>query len=105
MQLDPGSIDDNLKSFEEYKQRRRADLADIEFKLAECTITEPTTQINQVRGVEMEKSRAPTFSGKTIEYPEFKRGRKKVAGVRWDDNNQVEQIKLKVDQVSRRIIS
>jgi hypothetical protein len=53
----------------------------------------------------MEKSRAPTFSGRTIDYPEFKRGWKKVAGVCCEDSNQVEQIKFKVDDESRRIIS
>ena len=53
----------------------------------------------------MEKRRAPTFSGRTIDYPEFKRGWKKVAGVCWEDSNQVEQIKFKVDDESRRIIS
>ena len=53
----------------------------------------------------MEKSKAPTFSGKTIDYPEFKRGWQKVAGVCWDDGNQVEQLKFKVDSETRRIIS
>ena len=53
----------------------------------------------------MEKSRAPTFSGKTIDYPEFKRGWTAVAGVYLDDANQVEQIKHKVDVKTRRIIA
>ena len=38
-------------------------------------------------------------------YPEFKRGWNNVAGVVWDDGNQVEQIKLKVDNDTRRIIT
>ena len=38
----------------------------------------------------MEKSKAPIFTGKTINYPEFKRGWQKVAGVVWDEGNQVE---------------
>ena len=45
----------------------------------------------------MDKNKAPIFIGKTIDYPEFKRGRKKVTGVVWDDGNQVEQIKLIVN--------
>ena len=53
----------------------------------------------------MEKSKAPSFSGKTIDYPEFKRGWQKVAGVCWEDENQVEQIKFKVDDDTRRIIT
>ena len=53
----------------------------------------------------MEKSLAPTFSGRTIGYPEFKRGWTAVAGVYWDDSNQVKQIKNKVDTKTRRIIA
>ena len=53
----------------------------------------------------MEKSKAPTFSGCTIDYPEIKRAWTKVDGTIWSDENQVEQIKLKVDEETRRIIS
>ena len=53
----------------------------------------------------MEKSKAPTFTGRTIDYPHFKRGWNKVAGTAWSDNNQVEQIKQKVDDRTKRIIS
>ena len=53
----------------------------------------------------MEKSRVPTFSGKTIDYPEFKRGWKKAAGICWEDNNQVKQIKLMLDFGSSRVTS
>ena len=55
--------------------------------------------------IKMKKSKVPTFPGKTIDYPEFKRGWKKVTGVCWEDNNQVEQIKFKVDSETCRIIS
>jgi muconolactone delta-isomerase len=57
------------------------------------------------KSLEMEKSKAPTFSGKTLDFPEFKRSWQAIAGVYWDDANQVEQIKHKVDQKTRRIIS
>ena len=53
----------------------------------------------------MEKSKAPSFSGDTLDYPEFKRGWEKVPGVYWDDANQVEQIKHKVDSETRLLIS
>ena len=53
----------------------------------------------------MEKSKAPSFTGKTIDYPEFKRGWAKVAAVHWDDGNQVEQIKYKVDSDTKQLIS
>ena len=64
----------------------------------------PITHTQKHR-IEMEKSKAPTFSGRTIDYPEFKRGWQKVAGVCWEDSNQVEQIKFKVDSETKRIIS
>ena len=80
-------------------------------QLAEQLATPPPAPIaasstsTRTRDIEMEKFKAPTFSGKTIEYPKFKRGWKKVAGVYWSDSNQVEQIKYKVDNDTRRIIS
>ena len=51
------------------------------------------------------KSKARVFSGRTIDYLEFKRGWQKVAGVFWHNANQVEQIKLKVNEETRRIIA
>ncbi len=80
--------------------------SDIEIQLAEKVHTPvASSTTNRVKGIEMEKSKAPSFSGKTIEYPEFKRGWKKVPGVMWEDGNQVEQIKFKVDAHSRMLIS
>ena len=52
----------------------------------------------------MEKCKAPSFTGRTIEYPEFKRSWCKVVGTRWDDDNQLEQMKRKVDMHTRKII-
>ena len=53
----------------------------------------------------MEKSIAPSFSGSVLDYPEFKRSWAKVAAVHWDDGNQVEQIKHKVNPETRLLIS
>ena len=53
----------------------------------------------------MEKCKAPSFTGKTIDYPEFKRAWIKTAGIAWSDDNQVQQIKLKIDNESRQIIT
>ena len=53
----------------------------------------------------MEKCKAPTFRGKTIEYLEFKRGWSKIAGAFWDHANQIEQMKYKVDDYTKKIIS
>jgi hypothetical protein len=55
--------------------------------------------------IEIEKCKVPTFRGKTIEYPEFKKSWKKVAGAHWDDDNQLEQMKFKVDPHTKLILS
>ena len=52
----------------------------------------------------MEKSKALSFPERTIDYPEFKRGWQKVAGDCWEDENQVEQIKFKVDDVTHVLL-
>ena len=91
-------------------------LLDVQMKLAKLTpSTAPTTTespqtsasvvVPRTRSIEMEKSRVPMFSGKTIEYPEFKRGWMKVAASHWDEDNQVEQMKYKVDPHTKRILS
>ena len=53
----------------------------------------------------MEKCKAPTFTGRTIDYPEFKRAWCKVAAIAWDDGNQLEQMKQKVDSYTKKIVS
>ena len=55
----------------------------------------PTPSLS--KGIEMVKNKAPSFSGDTLDYPDFKRAWEKVPGVHWDDANQVEQIKYKVN--------
>ena len=56
------------------------------------------------KGIDMEKSKAPSFHWKTIDYPEFRRGWQRVAWVYWEDENQVEQIRFKVGDDRRCII-
>ena len=56
------------------------------------------------RSVEMEKCKAPSICGRTIEYPEFKRSWNKVARVPWDDDTQIEQMKGEVDVHTGEII-
>ena len=46
-----------------------------------------------------------TFTGRAIDYPEFKRGWFKVAVIAWDDGNQLEQMKQKVDLYTKNINS
>ena len=98
--LDSANLEDNLKQHDNFRQKYKERLLALQLHLAEKT---PTA--TRPGGFEMEKSKAPTFSGRTIDYPEFKRGWTKTAGIRWDDGNQVEQIKLKVNDQAKRIIS
>ena len=109
---DCANLKDHCTSFEAFRRDVQAKFLSIQLQLAnQQAVQHPTTSPSasdhhtQQRGIEMEKSKAPSFSGRTIDYPEFKRGWKKVAGVCWGDANQVEQIKFKVDDESRRIIS
>ena len=111
MSLDPDNMRTHCNEFEHYKRVIQPKILQVQMQIADqLSITSeesseaPSTHAPKHR-IEMEKSKAPTFSGKTIDYPEFKRGWKKVAGVCWEDSNQVEQIKFKVDSETRRIIS
>ena len=101
--LDVANVDQRLEELEKYRRDHESTILKIELALANKQSTPNASPA--IKGVEMEKSKAPTFSGRTLDYPEFKRGWKKVAGVVWDDGNQVEQIKLKVDAETRRIIT
>ena len=107
MSLDAANdVTEKCTQFEEFRQVQQSKIVDIELRLAE-KVSSPSTSstINRMKGIEMEKSKAPSFSGKTIDYPEFKKGWQKVPGIMWEDSNQVEQIKFKVDTNTRRIIS
>ena len=106
LSLDVTRLADRSKQLETFRREQQTKIAEIELRLAEHSVgntTSPST--SHVKGIEMEKSKAPCFSGKTIDYPEFKRGWLKVPGVMWEDGNQVEQIKFKVDSHTRRLIS
>ena len=109
---DSSNLKDHCSKFELFRRDIQPKILAIELQLADQQTAQQPTKPSPLasayipqRGIEMEKSRAPTFSGRTIDYPEFKRGWKKVAGVCWEDANQVEQIKFKVDDESRRIIT
>ena len=106
MSLETVDLAGTCDEFEKFRQKQQTNLSTIQLQLAENTKSPVLPDTSSAkRGIEMEKSRAPTFSGKTIDYPEFKRGWTKVAGAVWSDENQVEQIKFKVDADTRRIIS
>ena len=103
MSLDIKDAPLRCKEFEEYKRIQKKIITEIEFELAEKSSTSIVS--SAPKGIEMEKSKAPSFSGRTLDYPEFKKGWQKVPGVMWEDSNQVEQIKFKVDAHTKRIIS
>ena len=109
MSLDHANVVAHCQQLEEYHRVQLNQIDTIRFQLAEKTPSEScttsTTTSATLKSVEMQKSKAPTFSGKTIDYPEFKKGWLKVAGVCWSDENQVEQLKFHVDSDTRRIIS
>ena len=99
-----------VRDFEKFCLEQENLILTIELNLAKSA---PTTgasntvssNVTRTRSIEMEKCKVPTFDGDTIAYPEFKRSWKKVAGSQWDDDNQLEQLKFKVDPHTRRIIS
>ena len=105
-----------IDEHETFKQTQQKRLLDVRVQLAKlaantekaasasATPTQPAATVSS-RSVEMEKCKAPTFSGRTIDYPEFKRSWCKVAGVAWDDGNQLEQMKQKVDECTKKIVS
>ena len=96
-------------SIEEFRRSKEEDLVVIQLRLADLSSpaspSPPSTSTVPHRSIEMEKSIAPSFSGSVLDYPEFKRSWAKVAAVHWDDGNQVEQIKHKVNPETRLLIS
>ena len=102
-----------ISEHESFRQNQQKRLVVVKVRLAQLAkdaseLTPPPascSRTHSTRSVEMEKCKAPTFTGRTIDYPEFKRGWCKVAAVAWDDGNQLEQMKQKVDPYTKKIIS
>ena len=97
--------------FEQFHQTQEKQILDIQLNLANnapavnsATAAAPSVQPRS-RSIEIEKVKVPEFSGKVIDYPEFKRGWQKVAGSHWDEDNQIEQMKFKVDPHTKQILS
>ena len=76
--LDPTNIRTHCNELEHFKRTVQPMVLTVQIQLAEQLATPPPppppiqTNITSSKGIEMEKSKAPTFSGKTIDYPEFK---------------------------------
>ena len=106
MSLNSAGAGQTCTFIEEFIRSKKDDSVIIQLRLADvltsATLVSPAASL---RGVEMKKSRAPSFTCKTIDYPEFRRGMAKVTAVHWEDDNQLEQIRFKVDSATRRLIS
>ena len=105
--LDPANVIAYHEELEHFKREHQTHIITIRTYLADqlnVNSAVPSTP-SLSKSIEMEKSKAPSFSGDTLDYPEFKRGWEKVPGVHWDDANQVEQIKYKVNAETRLLIS
>ena len=104
------NIPEAIANHEKFHQENERRLIDLRVKLVKSLPTARTVikedRVSQPHTrIEIEKCKVPTFSGKTIEYPEFKKSWKKVAGAHWDDDNQLEQMKFKVDPHTKLILS
>ena len=102
-----------ISEHESFPQSQQKRLVVVKVRLAQLAkdaleFTSPPTSCSRIhltRSVEMEKCKAPIFTGRTIDYPEFKSGWCKVAAVAWDDGNQLEQMKQNVGPYTKEIIS
>ena len=104
--LDQANSATYYDDLEQFKRTHQSKLMTVQLQLADQLNTPPVSTVSRPsKGIEMEKGKAPTFSGTTTDYPEFKHGWQAVPGVHWDDANQVEQIKYKVDSETRCIIT
>ena len=87
------NIAETIASHETFHRTQEKRILDIQVILAK-RVPEPAKEVvkesSVVRSrVEIEKCKVPTFSGKTIDYLEFKRSWQKVAGPYWGDDSQL----------------
>ena len=105
------NIQSVLDDHEKFHQTEEKRVVDLEIKVAKMAsdvsgdANKEVPRSTRPRGIEIEKCKVPTFSGRTIDYPEFKKSWKKVVSVHWDDDNQMEQMKFKVDSHTKLILS
>jgi hypothetical protein len=86
---DPGNVKSHCTTSEKFRKDIQPKILAIQLQLADQLTMKEENQCPSItkKGIEMKKSKAPSFSGKTIDYPEFKRGWQKVAGVCWEDES------------------
>ena len=73
---DPENVKSHCTTFEKFRRDIQPKILAIQLQLADQLTTKeehPRPSVTK-KGIEMEKSKAPSFSGKTIDYPEFKHG-------------------------------
>ena len=105
MSLNSAGAVQTCTSIEEFRRSKEDDLVIIQLRLADIsTLATPFSPAASPRGVEMEKSRAPSFTGKTIDYLECRRAWAEMAAIPWNYDNQVEKINHEVDSATRRFI-
>ena len=111
MNLDSQNIATRCTEFETFRRAQQSIIDKFQTDLAlKTSVMSSSASVSSVNtnidsSMTMEKGKTPSFSGKTLEYPEFKRAWQKVPGKRWSDENQVEQIKFNVDSNTKRIIT
>ena len=103
------NIPEAVASHEQFHRNHEQRILQLQVILAKYT-QEPSAEGKKESAptrsrVEIEKCKVPTFSGKTIDYPEFKKSWQKVAGAYWDDDSQLEQMKFKVDNHTKMILT
>ena len=105
------NVPETVAVHEQFVQVNDKRILDLRMMIVKSMPAEPTInsdhkpKLHSHPRIEIEKCKVPTFSGKTIEYPEFKKSWIKVAGAHWDDTNQLEQMKFKVDSHTKLILS
>ena len=71
--LDKANTDRHCEDFEYFRREQQDIITIIQLCLAETAGSAHKISAKlPTKSLEMEKSRAPTFSGKSIDYPEFK---------------------------------
>ena len=72
--LDKKNTSTYFNEFGHFRRDQQSNITILQLRLADTAGTaKPVTALQPTKSLEMEKSRAPTFPGKNIEYPEFKR--------------------------------
>ena len=89
MSLDPENMKTNCNEYGNYQRVNQSKILQLQMLADQFNTTTTTSEHSSEAPsfhvpkdrIEMDKSKAPTFFGKTTDYPKFKRGWTKVTGV------------------------